>query len=83
MVQMEAAAAWQSAAAWPALRRALVDPCGRCRACERDRAWLGSGRAVVWWSAARRLAVLAAHDPSVVRWLVCATAAMVQVACWL
>ena len=78
MVHMVAAAAWQSAAAWPALRRALAGPCGRCRARERDRAWLGSGRAVIWCSGPHRPAMLAAYDPSIVEWAVIATTAMVQ-----
>ena len=80
---MVAAAAWQSAAVWPALRRAFAGQCGRCRARERDRAWIVSGRAVIWWSGPCRPAVLAACDPSIVEWVVCVTTSMFQDACWL
>ena len=78
MVQMVAAAAWWSAAAWPALCRACGGPCGCCGARARDRGRLGSGRAVILWSGPRRPAVLKACDPSIVEWAVLATTAMVQ-----
>ena len=81
MVDVVAAAAEWSAAAWPALPRACSGPCGRCRTRARDRAWLGSGRAVIWWSGLRRPAVLAACNPSIVEWAVLATTAMVQDVC--
>ena len=83
MVDMVAAAAWWSAAAWPALRRALAGPCGCCRAHERDQAWLGSGRAAILWSGPRRPALLAAYDPSIVDWTVLAATSMVQDVWWL
>ena len=78
MVQMVAAAAVWPAAAWPALQRDSGGPCGRCRARAREPACLGSGRAVIWWSGQRRPAMLAAYDPSIVRWVVCASTSMVQ-----
>ena len=81
MVQLVAAAAVWPAAAWPALQRDSGGLCGRCRARAREPAWLGSGRAVIWWSGHRRPAVLAACNPSIVEWAVLATTAMVQDAC--
>ena len=75
MVDVVAAAAEWSAAAWPALPRACSGPCGRCRTRARDRAWLGSGRAVIWWSGPRRRAMLAACNPSIVEWTVLGTTA--------
>ena len=72
-----AAAVW-SAAAWPALWRACDGPCGCCGARARDRASLGSGRAVILWSGPRRPAVLAACDPSIVERAVLAATSMVQ-----
>ena len=83
MVDVVAAAAVWSAAAWPALWRACGGLCGRCRARARNRGRLGSGRAVIWWSGHRRPAVLAACNPSIVEWAVLATPAMVQDVCWL
>ena len=80
---MVAAAAVWPAAVWPALRRACGGPCGRCRARARDRAWLGSGRAVILWSGPRRPAVLAACDPSIVERAVLAATSMVQDIWWL
>ena len=61
-----------------ALWRACGGPCGCCgaRACDRGR--LGSGRAVILWSGPRRPAMLAACDPSIVRWTVLATTTMAQ-----
>ena len=81
MVDVVAAAAWWSAAVWPALCRASDGPCGCCRAHARNRAWLGSVRAVILWSGPRRRAMLAACNPSIVQWVVCVTTCMVQDAC--
>ena len=78
MVHMVAAAAWWSAAAWSSLWRALAGPCGGCRARERDRMWLGSGRTVIWWFGPHRPAVLAVCDPSIVERAVLAATSMVQ-----
>ena len=78
MVDVVAAAAMWSAAAWPALWRALAGPCGGCRARERSRTWLGRGWSVILWSGPRRPAMLAACDLSIVKWTVIATAAMTQ-----
>ena len=77
MVDVVGAAAVWSAAAWPALPRACGGPCGGCRAHEVGRTWLGSGQAVIQWSGPRRSAMLAAHDPCVVQWVVCITTFMV------
>ena len=69
MVHMVAAVAWWSAAALPALWRGCAGPRGRCRTCERNRGWFGSGRAVILWSGPRRPALLAAFNPSIVEWM--------------
>ena len=81
MVDVVAAAAVWSAAAWPALWRAYGGLCACCGARARNRGRLGSGRAVIWWSGLRRPAVLAACNPSIVEWAVLATTAMVQDVC--
>ena len=78
MVDVVAAAAWWSAAAWPGLWRACGGLCGCCGARARDRGRLGSGRAVILWSGPRRPAVLAACDPSIVERAVLAATSMVQ-----
>ena len=83
MVDVVAAAAVWSAAAWPALWRAYGGLCACCGARARNRGRLGSGRAVIWWSGLRRPAVLAACNPSIVEWAVLATTAMVLDAWWL
>ena len=81
MVDVVAAAAWWSAAAWPALWCACGGLCGCCGARARNRGRLGSGQAIIWWSGPRRPAVLAACDPSIVEQAVFATRSMVQDAC--
>ena len=83
MVDVVAAAAVWSAAAWPALWRALAGPCGGCRAREREWTWLGRGWSVILWSGPRRPAMLAACDPSIVEWTFLATTSMVQDVFWL
>ena len=83
MVDVVAAAAVWSAAAWPALWRASAGPCDGCRAREREWTWLGRGWLVILWSGPRRPAMLAACDPSIVEWTVLATTSMVQDVFWL
>ena len=78
MVHLVAAAAWWSAAAWPALWCAYGGLCGCCGARARNRGRLGSGRAVILRSGPRRPAVLAACDPSIVERAVLAAISMVQ-----
>ena len=78
MVDVVAASAVWSAAAWPALWHAFGGPCGCCGTRTRDRGRLGSGRAVILRSGPRRPAVLAACDPSIVERAVLAATSMVQ-----